>query len=53
MVSFTRAAGLLEYLVEVCRGWMLTCTNLKINFVHRHMQDTIVILKEGRRTHHL
>ena len=46
-VSFPRYTGYIGCLVGGCKGWLTTCTNLQIHFVHRHMRDTIVIIEEG------
>ena len=35
--------------VEGYRGWVLTNNNLQIHFVHHHVQETIVIMDEGKR----
>ena len=48
-VSLTRAAGYVGCPVDGCERRARTHTNLQINFVHRHVQETIVILEEGNR----
>ena len=35
--------------VEGCLGGASNRTNLRVQFAHRHTQDTIVILEEGNR----
>ena len=30
----------------------MTCTNLRIHFVHRHVLYMVVIMEEGNRLHH-
>ena len=32
-------------------GRVTAYTNFRIHFVHRHVQDTVVILEEGNRPH--
>ena len=50
--SFTKAARLVGFLVEDCGGWVTTRTNLRINLVHRHMRETIVIMEGGNCYHY-
>ena len=51
IVSFPRAAGPIGFPVEGCKGQAMMCTNLRIHFLHLHVQDTILILEEGNRPH--
>ena len=46
-VSFPKRLSRLRCPVERCLGGVLSRTNLWIYFLHRHVQDTIVILEEG------
>ena len=50
-VSFLWAAVLVGCLVEGCRGRSLTCTNLWIHFVYRHVWYRIVIMEEVNCPH--
>ena len=48
---FTKTLDKIWCPVEGCWGWVTIRTNLWVYFVHRHVQDTLVILEEGKRPH--
>ena len=50
-LSLPRAAGSIGFPVGDCEGQATMRTNLWIHFVHFHVQDTVVIMKEGNRPH--
>ena len=50
-VSFPKSLLWLRCLVERCLGGALNRTNLLVHFLHFHMRETIVVLKEGNRTY--
>ena len=50
-VSFLMMMEAIACPVPVCEGGEINRTNLRIHFVHRHMQDTLWILEEGNHTH--
>ena len=52
-VSFTQEARLVGCPLEGCGGRELVRTNPWIHFVNGHMQDTILILEEGKCPHPL
>ena len=37
--------------VEGCSGQALTQTEMRVNFWHRHVRDTVLILEEGTPPH--
>ena len=50
-VSFPMAAGSIGCQVGGCKGQAMTHINLRIHFMHRHVQDTLVILEERNCPH--
>ena len=48
-VSFLWNSTAIHFLVERYQGRAFNCTNLQINFAHRHVRETIIILEEGSR----
>ena len=50
-VSFPSADQSLTCPVERCQGRAKKRTNLWIHFLHRHVQDAVVILDEGNLPH--
>ena len=46
-VSLPWTATIISFPVEGCHGWAMIRTNIRIHFVCRHVQDTIVIMEEG------
>ena len=51
MVYFPRTARSIRFPVGDCEGRATTRTNLRIDFMHRHVRDAVVILEEGKRPH--
>ena len=51
LVDLITAVGLHECLVEGCRGRAANRAALRVNFFHRHVRDTVVILEEVNLTH--
>ena len=51
MFSLPRSAGYVGFPVEGFKERMTTHTNLRIYFVHHHVQDTIVIMEEENLLH--
>ena len=50
-VSFPKTLNAIQCLVEGGRGQAMSWTNIWVHFVHRHVQDTLVILEEGNQCH--
>ena len=40
-----------DFPLEGCPRKAINCPNLQMNFMHHHMEDNIVILNEGTRSH--
>ena len=50
-MSFLTKGGLRTCPVEGCPGTLATRTAMQVHFVHRHVQDTVVMLEEGNFPH--
>ena len=50
-MDFTAKAGPISCPVEACSGRAATCTATRLQFWHRHIQDTVVILEESNLPH--
>ena len=50
-MAFPATGGARNYLVEGCRGRAATWTEIRVHFLHRHVQDTVIILEEGNLPH--
>ena len=46
-LAFPAKAGPRPFPAEGCSGWASTQTEIKVQFWHRHIRDTVVILEEG------
>ena len=46
-MSFPTKGGSWRCPVEGCPGTLATRTAMRVHFVHRHVQDTVVMLEEG------
>ena len=51
MMSFPMKGGPRQCTVEGCPGALSTRTTVRVHFVHRHIQDTVVMLEEGNLPH--
>ena len=40
-----------KFPVEGCRGQAAMWTGMRVYFLHRHVRDTVIILKEGNLSH--
>ena len=47
-MSFLSVEVLRNGPVEGCRGWAATRAALRVNFLHRHIRDTMVILEDDK-----
>ena len=45
-VSLTKHMQMIQFPVEGCLGGASNQANLRVNFLHRHTRDTIVIMEE-------
>ena len=50
-MAFLTAGGLRSCLVEGCPVRAATMTAMQVHFMHRNVQDTVVILEEGILPH--
>ena len=50
-MSFPEKGGPRRCPVEGCPGALATRTAMRVHFVHRHVQDTVVMLEEGNYPH--
>ena len=50
-MEFTARAGSRPCPVERCSGQASTRTEMRVQFWHRHVRDTMVILEEGNTSH--
>ena len=50
-MDFPTVGGPRNYPAEGCRGWEETQTAIWVNFLHRHVRDTVIILYEGNPPH--
>ena len=50
-MSFPKKGGPRRCPVEGCPGALATRTAMRVHFVHRHVQDTVVMLEEGNLPH--
>ena len=50
-MSFPEKGGPRQCPVEGCSGALETRTAMQVHFVHRHVQDTVVMLEEGNFPH--
>ena len=50
-MSFPTKGGSRRCPVEECPGTLATKTAMRVHFVHRHVQDTVVMLEEGNLSH--
>ena len=46
-MAFPTAGGPQNYPVEGCPGRVATRMEMQVHFLHRHFQDTVVILEES------
>ena len=51
MMYFPTKRGAQKCPVEGCPGALATRTAMRVQFVHRHVQDTVVMLEEGNLPH--
>ena len=51
MMSFPTKGGPRQCPVEGCPGALATRTEMRVQFVHRNVQDTVVMLEEGNLPH--
>ena len=51
MMSFPTKGGPRQCPVEGCPGDLATRTEMRVHFVHRHVQETVVMLEEGNPPH--
>ena len=42
-ISFLQAERPLELKVKGCQGWVATCTVTRMNFIHHHVHETMII----------
>ena len=45
LVYFSKSAGLVGYTVKGCKGWVTTCNNPWIHFMHCQLKYRVVILE--------
>ena len=50
-MTFLTKGGPRRCPVEGCPGSLTTRTAMRVHFVHRHIQDTVVMLEEGNLPH--
>ena len=50
-ISLPNVAGPRDFPVEGYKGRAVTRTGIHVHLLHRHIQDTVVILEEGSLTH--
>ena len=50
-MALPTAERLWNCLVEGCPGRATTRMSMRIHFIHQHVQDTVVVLKEGNLPH--
>ena len=51
-LSLPKKAGLVEFPAKGCSGRATSHTKLRIQFMHFHMRDAVVILEEGNHPPH-
>ena len=50
-MSFPTKGGPRRCPIEGCSGALVTRTTIRVHCVHRHVQDTVVMLEEGNFPH--
>ena len=50
-MAFPTAGGTRNFPGEGCPGRVATRTAMRVQFIHRHLRDTVVILEDGKYPH--